>query len=212
GTVASYLSLHPGVDRFLLVKDIVSALVYLHTEGVVHGDLRGANILVDAAGRACVASFGFSCLPSPTSQIQQGPGESIISSDTVAWRAPELLEAAIANASARPTMASDIYSFGCLIYEMFTGKHPFWDVAKRSNAAFRARKIMRAVLENGSRPSKPRAHEDAFRANGMTEEVWAAMENCWAHDAGARPAASDLASGRFLVGIISDNRPTSAAY
>lgn len=48
------------IDRLRILRDVSSGMEYLHFRRVVHGDLRAANILIDANGDACVSDFGLS--------------------------------------------------------------------------------------------------------------------------------------------------------
>ena len=48
------------IDRLRILRDVSSGMEYLHFRKVVHGDLRAVNILIDAAGSACVSGFGLS--------------------------------------------------------------------------------------------------------------------------------------------------------
>ncbi|KAF8186925.1 kinase-like domain-containing protein, partial [Mycena galopus ATCC 62051] len=50
----------PDTDHVSLMLDVAMGLEYLHGKRVVHGDLKGMNILVTPSGRACVADFGLS--------------------------------------------------------------------------------------------------------------------------------------------------------
>jgi serine/threonine protein kinase len=98
-------------------KEIAQGLAYLHSLGITHGDLKPANVLlkssrVDRRGFTCrLADFGFSRLNG------QGPGVPA----TLAYTAPEAVEGLI-------TPASDVWSFGIMLYEMATGEHPFADM------------------------------------------------------------------------------------
>ena len=90
---------------------------YLHGKKIVHGDIKGANVLVNASGRACIADLGFSRLTEAAvitwSSIQSTP-----SLGTYPWQAPERLEAYSVGKTQPPTSASDVYSIGCLCYKV----------------------------------------------------------------------------------------------
>jgi serine/threonine protein kinase len=100
--------------------DVLSGLSYLHTNHIVHGDIKGANVLVDPQGRARLADLGSSRLTDAhiltwTSIVSTTP-----SSGTLLWQAPELLSAQLRGAERLPfpTTLSDMYAFGCLAYEV----------------------------------------------------------------------------------------------
>ena len=99
--------------RFDIAIEIAGALEYMHRRGVVHRDIKPANILLTADGHPCLVDFGIAILVNGEDHLEGAlPG-------TPAFVAPELLNDA--SASAR----SDIFSFGVLLYWMFTGKIPF---------------------------------------------------------------------------------------
>ena len=94
-----------------ILRDISQGMRFLHAatpQIVIHGDLKSANVLVDNKFRAKVSDFGFS--------VKAKVGAS----GTPFWMAPELLRKESPN-----TAASDVYSFGILIYEMFSRKDPY---------------------------------------------------------------------------------------
>ncbi|KAI5991388.1 kinase-like domain-containing protein [Pisolithus albus] len=77
-----------AVDPRLLLVDIAHGLNYLHDSGIVHGDLKGTNVLVSRTGRALVTDFGFShqCNPPPGHDVDPPHGSSL------RWLAPENLD------------------------------------------------------------------------------------------------------------------------
>lgn len=82
------------------------AIQYLHKKGVLHGDIKGDNILISAELCALLCDFGLS-RPSDlaTSATRRGKG-------TLRWMAPELLD------GAAKSFASDVYGFGMTVYEV----------------------------------------------------------------------------------------------
>ncbi|KAJ7791194.1 kinase-like domain-containing protein [Mycena olivaceomarginata] len=103
----------------VLMHEIAVGLQYLHSENIVHGDLRGANILRDDQGHARLADFGLAV-------ITDGPVALTNRGGSLRWMAPELLHPASCGYNAfQRTFASDIYSFGCVCLELYTGKPPF---------------------------------------------------------------------------------------
>src|SRR5688572_653516 len=99
------------IDGEDLARQLCLGLAAAHDAGMVHRDLKPANIMLDARGRARITDFGLSGL------AEEFRGED--PSGTPAYMAPEQLHGAPA------TTASDIYALGLVLYEVFTGKHPF---------------------------------------------------------------------------------------
>ncbi|TCD64814.1 hypothetical protein EIP91_003595 [Steccherinum ochraceum] len=105
----------------LWIHETAVGLRYLHSVGVVHGDLRGPNILIDDDGVVKLTDFGLSVFHEAVS----GSFGSTRGGNTF-WQAPEILTALCTNnASTRPTFPSDVYSFGCTISELLTSARPF---------------------------------------------------------------------------------------
>jgi len=105
GNMIGYLNEFP-YKALNILNDVSDAMIYLHTNKIVHGDLKGLNVLVDQEGTVKVTNFGFYCIPYIRSTLNFSP-------KTYPWSAPELVGDAL------PTFQSDIYAFGVLCYEAF---------------------------------------------------------------------------------------------
>ncbi len=97
-----------------ILRPVCAALHYAHQMGVVHGDLKPANILIHRKGTVLVTDFGIMRLvETATASSRRIPG-------TPAYKAPELIQ------GHSPTAQSDIYALGIVLYEMLSGgKRPF---------------------------------------------------------------------------------------
>ena len=85
---------------------MASALYYLHSNSIVHGDIKGSNVLASPNGDALLCDFGLAKLVgSQTSGSRKGSG-------TLRWESPELLHGQTKSA------ASDVWAFGMTIYEV----------------------------------------------------------------------------------------------
>lgn len=86
---------------------MADAVRYLHREGIVHGDIKGSNILVSAAVTVLLCDFGLSKLSDTRTRTL------LVGAASVRWCAPEVL------IEEEPkTFASDVYSFGMTVYEV----------------------------------------------------------------------------------------------
>jgi serine/threonine protein kinase len=94
---------------------IARALDHAHQRGIVHRDVKPANVLVDAQGRPFITDFGIAVT---TEQLEQ---QLVDCSGTLAYMAPEQ---AVCDAS-RIDPRSDVYAVGVLLYEMLAGRPPF---------------------------------------------------------------------------------------
>ncbi|KAJ3516533.1 hypothetical protein NMY22_g14183 [Coprinellus aureogranulatus] len=207
GTVIEYLKAYPQASKSLLMKDILEAVSYLHANDIVHGDLKGTNILVNSSGRACISDLGFSRLTAAAA-LTWTTIQSVASIGTVPWQAPELLEAYRLAKPFLPTSYADVYSLGCISYEIFVGLMPFWDVEPGSPVA--PYYILEEVVKNDRRPTKPGDASDAFTTGELTEELWSMMELCWLRDPTLRPSVPDLLKHPFFVNMVDDRAPNDA--
>jgi len=99
-------------------RQIAAALDYAHAAGVVHRDIKPANILL-AGDHAWIADFGMA-------RMAGGDGESPITSGSLVVGTPYYMSPEQARAGRTPLDGrSDVYSLGCVLYEMLAGEPPF---------------------------------------------------------------------------------------
>jgi len=58
GNIVDFLKTRPGVDKLALVKDVATGLSYLHGRSIIHGGIKGSNILINDSGEASLLDFG----------------------------------------------------------------------------------------------------------------------------------------------------------
>ncbi|EIW72748.1 hypothetical protein TREMEDRAFT_24503, partial [Tremella mesenterica DSM 1558] len=146
---------------------ILEGLDYLHREGVVHCDLKAANILSTKNGNVKLTDFGVSLNTKAMENIQQTAMSGVMG--TPNWMAPEVINLD----GARPP--SDIWSLGCTVIEMITGKPPFSDVSHPMAVMWR-------VVE-GAPPNPP---------EGSSDDLTHFLSRCFEKDPDVRPTASEL--------------------
>ncbi|KAF8810194.1 kinase-like protein, partial [Phlegmacium glaucopus] len=116
GLLSEYIKSEEEYDKIKLVIGVARGVAYLHSEGLVHSDIRGSSFLVDELGKARLADPGL------ISVLANSP---LMASGTMnvsyRWMAPELLK----NSSAKATFATDVYSVTMTSWEIFTARHPF---------------------------------------------------------------------------------------
>jgi serine/threonine-protein kinase len=104
------------VRRALEITDVVlQALAHSHASGIVHRDIKPANIMVTVNGGIKVMDFGIARATETTSGLT---GTSVVVG-TAQYLSPEQAQ------GAQVDLRSDIYSTGCLLYELLTGRPPF---------------------------------------------------------------------------------------
>ncbi|CAM9578480.1 unnamed protein product [Laminaria digitata] len=146
---------------------------FLHLKETVHGDLKSPNVLFDGAGRAKIADFGTSRWPQLTNSTGLATHTTHTGHSTqmsFAWAAPEVLE------SKGTSFASDVYSFGIVMWEVLSRKLPWADEAC-------PRDIYARVVFKGDRPEIP---------GGSPAEMARVMSACWAGVENVRPTFSDI--------------------
>ncbi|KAI8819474.1 kinase-like domain-containing protein [Fimicolochytrium jonesii] len=167
GTLRQYIKTHPQ-SSLRLLYEAAQAITFMHKKGIVHGDLKSDNMLVDGAGHVQLTDFGFAAIRAHSNSksyksYQDGPG-------TMRWAAPERLQ------GGKLTTASDVYSFGMVVWETMSGGEVPWEHVV-DNAAFRA------LVLDGKRPERPR---------GSDSGVWALAERMWQAEPGCRPGMAEV--------------------
>jgi serine/threonine protein kinase len=102
---------------------LAEALAYAHGQGVLHRDVKPANILLNSYGRPMLADFNVAHDPRPAKD-----GQAEVFGGTLTYMAPEHLDAltaATALAQEAVDQRSDIYSLALVLFELLTGKRPF---------------------------------------------------------------------------------------
>ncbi|KAG8951444.1 hypothetical protein FRC03_012542 [Tulasnella sp. 419] len=172
GTVLKYISENPEADRLKLTLDILNGLIHLHSRNppIVHGDLRGCNVMVDDDGSARISDFGLSRI---SQNCPSGYTTSSAIQGSTRWMAPELL-----NDGRRPTEATDIYAFGLLVMEIDSGgTTPFCNL---SDSQF-----LRVILVE-------RAKLVPYEPSVLEKNIYPNLEACWSRDPCSRPTAVEM--------------------
>ncbi|OQS00515.1 protein kinase [Achlya hypogyna] len=116
-TEADPAALFPWNQKILCALDVVNGLIYLHSNAIIHRDLKSRNVLLTKDARGKLIDFGVS-REAIEATMTQGIG-------TYRWTAPEVLR------GKRYTVAADMYSFGIMLSEIATHQVPFWDANLR---------------------------------------------------------------------------------
>lgn len=118
-------------ERYKIALGLGSALRYLHTECeqcVVHGDIKPANVMLDASRNAKLGDFGLARLVDHGAE----PQTTQVVAGTVGYIDPEFVN------SRRPSAESDVYSFGVVLLEIACGRRPTSRGSGQASAALLA--------------------------------------------------------------------------
>ena len=162
-----------------LLLPVCDALAYAHRKGVVHGDIKPQNILLDDSGAACLTDFGAAVLPEEADDGRvRRPGGSL------AYMSPQRLEG-------RPARTGDdVYGLGCVIYELLCGFPPY--APDISEKAIRSAELAAPAAPEGLPPIPDALAElvtamlarDEDRRPVTMQAVRAALEEILAESAG----------------------------
>ncbi|KDO19278.1 TKL protein kinase [Saprolegnia parasitica CBS 223.65] len=114
GDLKAHLASHGRLDwtwKLRVLRDVVDALVYMHSMNIIHRDLKSRNILLDTTKGAKVSDFGVS-----KEDFQETMTMSV---GTYRWMAPEILK------DDHYTVAADIFSLGMILSELDTHEIPY---------------------------------------------------------------------------------------
>ncbi|CAN0167410.1 unnamed protein product [Ectocarpus fasciculatus] len=100
----------------IYMTQVLEGLKYLHDQGVLHRDIKGANILTTKRGLVKLADFGVAM------KLSDKQAFDVDVVGTPYWMAPEIIE------MTGTTTACDVWSVGCTIIELLEGKPPYFDL------------------------------------------------------------------------------------
>ncbi|PIN13169.1 MEKK [Handroanthus impetiginosus] len=157
----------PEVSAY--TRQILDGLNYLHSQNVVHRDIKCANILVDASGSVKLADFGLAKV-TKMNDIKSCKGSPY-------WMAPEVVDQKNHNGYGR---AADIWSLGCTVLEMLSGQVPYSGL-EGHQALFK--------IGGGELPSIP---------DNLSEDARDFIRRCLQVNPKDRPTAAQLLEHPFL--------------
>ncbi|XP_019518576.1 PREDICTED: receptor-interacting serine/threonine-protein kinase 3 isoform X1 [Hipposideros armiger] len=156
-----------------LLQELVLGMCYLHSLNPVllHRDLKPSNVLLDEDLRIKLADFGLSTFLGGS----KSRAESGMSGGTLAYLAPELL----ADVNRKASKASDVYSFGILMWEVLTGKEA--EIVPQTSL------MQKAVGERQNRPQLTELPQPSPETPGL-EGLMKLMQHCWRNEPKDRPS------------------------
>jgi Protein kinase domain/Tetratricopeptide repeat len=157
----------PESAALRIVSTLAEALAAVHGAGLVHGDLKAANVMLDEAGRVVLMDFS----AASELRVDGGPAPARAASPLTA--APEVLR------GAPPGPAADFYSLGVLLFRMLSGEQPIRAATVEELFAFH------------DDPSRPRPR---LGGRGRRRSLGRLAEELLAADPAARPSGAEVRS------------------
>eukprot|EP01063_Lacrimia_lanifica_P034476 TRINITY_DN637_c0_g2_i1.p1 TRINITY_DN637_c0_g2~~TRINITY_DN637_c0_g2_i1.p1 ORF type:complete len:562 (+),score=164.47 TRINITY_DN637_c0_g2_i1:181-1866(+) len=154
---------------------MVSAVAYIHAEGIVHRDIKAANVLLFANGDVKLSDFGEARVKTEPKNADLDVNEM---HGSAPWMAPEVLKGTVPGDT-----ACDIWSLACTFYEMRHGKPPWEDVWGKAASALDFILPLQACLAKEELPPAM----DKF-----APELKALLTRCFVYDPAERAVADEL--------------------
>ncbi|CAE6456069.1 unnamed protein product [Rhizoctonia solani] len=199
GCLPRYLEQVPDIDLYSLVwsffnpfaeftklfcsyqcMQICDGLSYMHKIGIIHGDLKGTNILISDEGVPLLTDFGNALLAQYTLKFTQTTSTNTL---TMRWAAPELIEE-----SSEHNKATDVYALGMTICEALTGKVPYYGKSETST--------MYLVTMRKTPPERP---QNMCGPHKTGDQLWNLLLRCWSFEPTERPSSAEVLS---VIGTI----------
>ena len=150
GSIASLLQrfgpLGDSVTR-VYTRQILIGLDYLHSQRVVHRDIKGANILVEKSGRIKLADFGMAKMLEFVDIERNNHAKKAIKGSAY-WMAPEVIR------KSEVTLGCDVWSVGCTVIEMASAKPPWCECSTQVQAMYK-------IASSTALPTLPENNADA---------------------------------------------------
>ncbi|XP_044039001.1 receptor-interacting serine/threonine-protein kinase 3 [Siniperca chuatsi] len=159
---------------FRLAHQVALGINFLHslTPALLHLDLKPSNVLLDSYLNAKLTDFGLARFYRSVTRISKKDSEE--EGGTISYMPPEAFDI-----SYSPTQASDVYSYGILLWSIVTGKQPYANAMSS---------IVRFRIPQGDRPSLDEIKGQAAGRTGLTG-LMELMEKCWKESPNQRPSS-----------------------
>jgi serine/threonine protein kinase len=164
-----------------IVREVAEAIYWVHKEGIIHRDIKCANVLVTEAGSVQLCDFGVAGI------IESKVDKRTTFIGTLNWMAPELFDPV-------PSYSTpvDIWAFGCLVYELASGLPPM------AMAGFNIQQLGQYIKHHA-----PRLEGD------YSDQIKDLVAFCLVEDPAKRPTIQEIQQHPYIFGT-SDAYPTAS--
>ncbi|ODV61193.1 kinase-like protein, partial [Ascoidea rubescens DSM 1968] len=186
GSISSLLMNYGKLEEPLIrnfIKQILTGISYLHSNNIIHKDIKGSNVLIDNKGCIKISDFGFSkkiCYSQYKYRKSDIADISEVLGPSVYWMAPEVIT------EYSFSEKTDIWSIGCLMVEMFTAQHPFPNFT-----------IEEAIFQIGENKQCPTLPE-----NAITNDASDFLNQVFSVDSRRPPTVSELLHHPFISTVL----------
>src|SRR6266542_5699127 len=150
--------------KLKILKHIAEGLDHIYGQKIIHRDLHSKNILCENDDDVAISDLGISKSAMESTDDNESYG-------IISYMAPEILQ------GKKYTTASDIYSFSMIMWELMTGRKPFWDQNDLTDLD-----LIIKICDGFRPPIVTNAPKDYIKL----------MQECWNSDPDKRPAAADI--------------------
>jgi len=172
GHIVKYLENNTHVDPIPLITQIADGLSYLHRIKVIHGDIKGTNVLIDDDGNARITDFGLARI------LEVNGFTTNTAKSSFRFMAPELISRGNeVDKVPLVTVATDTWAFAMLVIQITTRDLPFRNISQDLRVIFH--------ISEGGRPERTLCQE-------VNDRIWNILEMCWDVDPNKRPPMQDL--------------------
>lgn len=184
GSIASCMKFYGGFEEPLIrfiCRQVLRGLEYLHSNGILHRDLKADNLLLEIDGTCKISDFGIS----KRSKDIYTNNADMSMQGSVFWMAPEVIDSIVEDKKKGYSAKVDVWSLGCVVLEMFAGHRPW------SNEA-----VVSAIYKIGKTKLAPPIPRDIDHL--ISTHAKSFINQCFTIDAEKRPTAHQLLQHPFI--------------